>query len=216
MTSPPHPSFLPGASGSDEFWQPVANRLPADWTCSRVRWPGAGNVPADPGISGYGDLIAQIGVGLTPGADLVAQSMGGVIAIGVAVAFPEKVRRIVLVATSGGLPVDLPAVTDWRGEYRRTFPDAAAWVTQERPDFRAHLSQITVPVLLIWGDADPISPPAVGERLADMLPDAHLHVIAGGTHDVAHDHPDEVAALIRTHLTDAAPPCPGSGVPERS
>jgi pimeloyl-ACP methyl ester carboxylesterase len=126
--------------------------------------------------------------------------MGGVIAVRLALAHPESVRRLVLVATSGGIDVSALGGVDWREEYRREFPRAATWVTQKQGDLTEALRQLAIPALLIWGDEDPISPPAVGERLAELLPDAQLHVIAGGTHRVAYEQPEAVASLIAEHL----------------
>lgn len=47
---------------------------------------------------------------------------------------------------------------------------------------------------------------AVTERVGwcyhkSLLPDATLHVIAGGAHDLARTHADEIAPLITAHLT---------------
>jgi pimeloyl-ACP methyl ester carboxylesterase len=67
-------------------------------------------------------------------------------------------------------------------------------------ELSTRLHEITVPVLLIWGDSDPISPVAVGERLAELLPRSELVVLNGGTHDLAFERADEVAALIERHL----------------
>lgn len=89
---------------------------------------------------------------------------------------------------------------DWRPDYRREFPDAAAWVLQPPRDLTDEIRQLTQPTLLIWGDSDPVSPVAVGEHLAQLLPAAELHVLAGGTHSLAHDHPRPVADLIAAHL----------------
>jgi pimeloyl-ACP methyl ester carboxylesterase len=197
--------FFPGATGAGDFWSPVAQRLPRDWRTQLLDWPGAGAVPAGTGIDGYEDLVELAAVTVSDGNDVVAQSMGGVVAIGLALARPQKVRRLVLVATSGGLDVSGLGGSEWRGEYRDEFPDAAAWVTGDQPDYRAQLAAVEIPVALIWGDADPISPVAVGEALQELLPSSELHVTAGGTHALAREQPDEVAALIRRHL-DAAEP----------
>lgn len=167
-------------------------------------WPGAGTVPASPAIGGYADLVGLAADVVADGSDVVAQSMGGVVAIGLALARPRKIRRLVLVATSGGLDVPGLGGGDWRAEYRTEFPEAAAWVTGEGPDHSAQLASIAIPVSLIWGDADPISPVAVGEALQQRLPRSELHVIAAGTHALAREQPGQVAALIRRHL-DAAP-----------
>jgi pimeloyl-ACP methyl ester carboxylesterase len=62
------------------------------------------------------------------------------------------------------------------------------------------MASIAAPVLLLWGDADSISPIAVGRRLLELLPNARLHVVKGGGHDLAVTHADEVAAIIQEHL----------------
>jgi pimeloyl-ACP methyl ester carboxylesterase len=62
------------------------------------------------------------------------------------------------------------------------------------------LRYINAPTLLIWGDADPISPPAVGVRLQSLLPGADLVVVRGGDHMLARDRAGEVAPHIHAHL----------------
>ena len=55
-------------------------------------------------------------------------------------------------------------------------------------------------MLLLWGDADPISPVAVGQYLAEVFPDADLHVFEGGGHDLGFTHATHIAPLIDQHL----------------
>ena len=60
---------------------------------------------------------------------------------------------------------------------------------------------MTAPTLLVWSDADPISPLGVGQRLAQLLPRAELVVIPGVDHMFARDHADVVAPHIERHLS---------------
>ncbi len=196
----PRVALLPGAGGAGAFWQPVADRLPAGWTRTLVSWPGAGDQPHNPDVHSYEDLVERTAAALVDCSDLVAQSMGGVVAIGVALAHPDKIRRLVLIASSGGIAVDALGAQDWRRKYKAEFPAAAPWVTSQQVDYAHAVASITAPTCLIWGEADPISPVSVGERLHQLLPDSSLHVLTGGTHSLAHDRPDEVAALIAQHL----------------
>ena len=108
--------------------------------------------------------------------------MGGVVGVGLALRYPMKVRRLVLVATSGGIDVGALGASDWREEYRAGFPVAASWVTEATVDYTVQLKGVGVPTLLLWGDQDPISPVAVGLRLSELLSASVLRVIAGGTH----------------------------------
>ena len=201
MTAPRRVLFLPGASGDGRFWQPVAERLPVAWRKTFFDWPGLGRIPPRPDLGGLADLARLVldGAGAGP-VDLVAQSMGGVVAMMVALARPERVRRIVLTATSAGIDITPFAPEDWRPEYAQEYPDAAPWILTERPDLSARLPTMTAPTLLVWSDADPISPLGVGRRLAQILPRAELVVIPGVDHMFARDHPDLVAPHMERHL----------------
>ena len=197
---PSHVVCLPGAAGAPELWNAVVDRLPPEWKVTTLGFPGAGAQPHDPAISGYDDLVEHIAARIPDGSDVVAHSMGGAVAIGVMLACPNKVRRVVLVATSGGFDVATDGAACWRAEYVDEFPAAASWVTSDRPDYGGRLGGITAPACLIWGDADPISPLAAGMRLAAQLPCSVLHTVRGGTHQLVIDRAAEVARLIEAHL----------------
>lgn len=196
--------FLPGAVGSADFWRPVAARLRDGREQRLLAWPGLGNEPADPSVRGIDDLVSLTIAELGERSDVVAQSMGGLVAILAALAAPEKIRRMALTATSAGLAVEALGAVDWRPDYQKAFPQAASWIADPVADVSARAASIVAPVLLIWGDCDPISPVAVGESLCAIFPDARLCVIAGGDHNVAITHAADVAELIRDHLRDAA------------
>lgn len=192
--------FLPGAGGDPAFWRPVGERLPATHT-TYLGWPGLGDQPPAANVNGLEDLVrrVEVSLGVAP-VDLLAQSMGGVVALLVALRHPQRVRRLVLVATSGGLDVAALGGEDWRPAYRAAFPQAAQWIMEARVDLSSRLSAMEVPTLLVWGDADGISPPAVGQALASRLPKATLHVVPGGDHDLVQTHASVVAPVIARFL----------------
>ncbi len=192
--------FLPGAGGSPDFWKPVAERLPAAWDKVLLGWPGLGDQPHDPAIGSLDDLVALVEARIDGPVDLVAQSMGGVVAALLALKRPEAVRRLVLVATSGGVDMGGFGASDWRPDYRRSFPNAAAWIVERRAASALPVERIAVPTLLIWGDTDPVSPVAVGRHLESRMPDARLHVVAGGDHALASNQAGLVAPPIEAHL----------------
>lgn len=193
--------FLPGAGADPAFWRPLGDRLPATWNKHYFGWPGLGDQPADPEVRGIDDLVAMVEAQLWPGpVDLLAQSMGGVVALNVALRNPGRVRRLVLTATSGGVDVADLTRFDWRASYRREYPNAGVWITETRIDLTDQIASIACPMLLLWGGADPISPVAVGERLLALAADAKLHVVAGAEHDLAVTHAAELAALVEAHL----------------
>jgi 2-hydroxy-6-oxonona-2,4-dienedioate hydrolase len=195
--------FLPGAGASATFWRPVADRLDPARIRHFFAWPGLGNEPLDPGIRGVDDLVAMVLAELDEPADLIAQSLGGLVALRAALAAPHKIRRLVLTATSGGVAVHDLGGSDWRLDYRRAFPNAASWITQDiriREDLSSRLTSINAPSLLIWGDSDPISPLSVGHRLHQLLAYADFHVVRGGAHDLAQTHAEQIAPRIADHL----------------
>lgn len=192
--------FLPGAGGSPDFWKPVGDRLPMEWSKHYFGWPGLGDQPHEPSIKGVDDLEQLVTAQIAGPVDLVAQSMGGVIAARIALARPALVRRLVLCVTSGGVDMAGLGAADWRPDYRKSFPNAAAWITSIGASPGLPVERIVAPTLLIWGDADAISPVAVGRHLESRIPNARLHVVPGGDHAVAQEKPDLVAKLIAAHL----------------
>jgi len=200
MVTSPRVVFLPGAGGDARFWWPVARLLPPDWEMVRLDWPGLGDQPHDPSIRGMDDLVSLVEAALAGPSDLVAQSMGGVVALRVAAKHPDKVRRLVLAATSGGIEIDRHRAEDWRAEYQAEYPNASSWITEPPADQSAAIATIDAPTLLLWGGADPISPVSVGTELARLLRNARLRVIDGASHTFAGELPELVAPLIAAHL----------------
>jgi pimeloyl-ACP methyl ester carboxylesterase len=126
--------------------------------------------------------------------------MGGVLALQAALAAPGWITHLVLSVTSGGLPVVEHDAQDWREAFRLAHPQLPDWFERASVNLTEKLAGVSVPTLLLWGDADPISPVGLGERLASLLPSAQLVVLAGGTHDLAMERAEEIAPLIDWHL----------------
>ena len=199
---PRHLVFLPGAGGSESFWRPVADRLGDLGQVIVFGYPGFGGVPADGGVKSLDDLHRWIVERLPPGpSHVIAQSMGGLFAARLAVEQPERFARLVLVATSGGVDVRRLGAAEWRPEYRASLPDVPNWFIDDRTDFTDRLAAIRAPTLLLWSDSDAISPPAIAHFLAERITGARIVTVAGGTHTFANERPDEVASIIRSHLT---------------
>jgi pimeloyl-ACP methyl ester carboxylesterase len=192
--------FLPGASGNREFWKPVSAGLRHPGARRFMTWPGFGGAPPEPGVGGIDDLVARVTREITGPVALLAQSMGGVVAVRAALEKPHLVRRLVMSVTSGGVDVASLGAADWRPTFVKNNPGLPRWFVDERHDLTARIREITIPVLLLWGDADPISPVAVGLRLAELFPNSRLVVFAGGTHDLVLERADEVVHHVERHL----------------
>ena len=165
-----------------------------------IGWPGhAGNVP-DPSIRSLDDLVDHVVARITRPCAVLAQSMGGVVAMQAALRCPDRVTHLVLAATSGGIDIADLRPVDWREDFIRENPGIPRWFIDDTTDLTARIGAIVCPTLLLWGDADAISPVAVGERLHRLLPMSRLRVFAGAGHDLIRTHARDVAAEIAAHL----------------
>jgi pimeloyl-ACP methyl ester carboxylesterase len=72
----------------------------------------------------------------------------------------------------------------------------------DRFDVMAQLDQITLPVLVVCGEEDRMTPPKYAEYLRAHLPHATLRMIPGAGHDVMSDQPDALNATIDEWLKE--------------
>ncbi len=163
-------------------------------------WPGFGSTPAAPNVQRFDDLLTMVIEEIDRPSALIAQSMGGVVAVLAALAKPELVSHLVLTATSGGIDMSRHGAIDWRPSFMEANPSLPCWFSDCQEDLTSRLLTIKIPTLLLWGDADPISPVGVGRQLASLLPCARLHVFSGGGHDLANTFAEEAAPLIENYL----------------
>jgi pimeloyl-ACP methyl ester carboxylesterase len=201
MQKPSKLFFLPGALGRTEFWHPVSDLLNYPAPKVHVTWPGFSGIPPDASIRGIDDLVSRVLAGIDQPGALIAQSMGGVVAVLAALQKPELVTHLVLSATSGGMDLAAFDGEDWRPTIRAAHPGLPDWFTSYQEDLTPKLSALRIPTLLLWGDADPISPVKAGQRLASLLPHSELHVVPGGDHHLGCTFAGLVAPLIDRHLS---------------
>ena len=192
--------FLPGALGNTRLWEPVALCLSHAGAREFVSWPGLGAAPPDRSVRGVDDMVEREIRSITGPVVLLPQSMGGLIALRAALAAPANIRGLVLSVTSGGLDLAAYGAADWRPQFAEENPGTPPWFLKARDDLTSELGRIAIPTLLLWGDADPISPVAVGKRLEELLPDAELVVVRGGQHDLVATHAAEVVPHIDRYL----------------
>jgi pimeloyl-ACP methyl ester carboxylesterase len=205
MHGPANLFFLPGALGRTEFWHPAADLLTCPAPKVHMSWPGFSGIPPDPAIKGIDDLATRLLARIDRPSALIAQSMGGVVAMHAALRRPELITHLVLSATSGGMQMEAFGAEDWRPAVLDGHPGLPDWFIRYRSDLTTELSALRIPTLLLWGGADPISPVQAGRRLASVLPQAELHIIPDGGHDLACTFASQVAPLIDRHIARHLP-----------
>ncbi len=152
-------------------------------------------------------------------AHLVGHSMGGYVSIRLAASRPELVRRLVLVAPAGvpeersmlghlvplllavryAAPAFMPVlVRDALRMGPSTLWRAARDLLAE--DVRGDLRKIEAATLLVWGENDPLIPPAVGDLLREEIPNSRLLLLQMAGHVPMFDQPKEFDAALLAFL----------------
>ncbi|HKO50343.1 MAG TPA: alpha/beta hydrolase [Polyangiaceae bacterium] len=193
-------AYLPGASGRSTVWEPIANVLAHRREAFLFAYPGLGDVPDHEEIRSLPELVRWVASELPERCDLVALSMGSTIALSLALDYPERIRRLVLVVPCGGLNVQRFGALDWREAFVAARPFAPRWFVTDNSDFSERLSELSAPTLVVLGEDDAIAPPAIGEFLIERLPNAKLEIVSDASHDLEEEHPAFLASLIEAHL----------------
>lgn len=193
-------AYLPGASGHSTVWEPIANVLAHRREAYLFAYPGLGDAPDDEAIHSLPDLVRWVASELPERCDVVSLSMGSTIALRLALEYPERIRRLVLVTPCGGFDAERFGALDWRDAFVAARPFAPRWFVTDKSDYSDQLGQITAPTLVVLGEDDRIAPPAIGQFLSRHLPNARLEVVSDATHDLEEEHPAFLASLIEAHL----------------
>jgi 3-oxoadipate enol-lactonase len=166
-------------------------------------------------------------------AHLCGLSLGGVVAIAMHHAAPERCASLILADTFAAHPDgraiyerslagsrDLPAMAEARvdvliaqpadPEVRREVVETmsridpaayrigaeAVWLADQRD----RASAIRVPTLVIVGDQDSITPVELSNHLVDLIPNAHMQVIAGAGHLTNLERPGEFNRIVERFI----------------
>ncbi|MCI5069900.1 alpha/beta hydrolase, partial [Acidovorax sp.] len=156
--------FLPGVGGNPAFWQPVSAAITHPAERVLPGWPWFGRASAADMPPNTADRMQDLVDAVTPYMDqpcaLIAQSMGGVVAALAALQRPERLTHLVLVATSGGVPIDDLRPHDWRPDFLRANPPGPAGFARAGGARAPHPAAVRAPTQLLRGGAAPHSPRA--------------------------------------------------------
>lgn len=219
---------LHGIGGSARQWRPVLAWLTNDVRGIAIDLPGHGDcslplgTPAPDVASYLFEAVRSVG-GRSPFV-VVGHSLGGVLALYLALHWPADVARLVLLASaarvrphplllsqlaqgelddhiiSAGLGAGVaPEFVNWVVEdFRRA---ASRWAAGEiwgitGTDYTALLSSIRVPTIVAVPTGDQVISPRRGRELAAKIPGARLVLVAATGHYLQLELPALVARLI--------------------
>jgi len=104
-------------------------------------------------------------------------------------------------ARRGALVSDQAWQASWNLAVTASATAAVACIATWATDFRADLSKIDVPVLVLHGDADQVLPlDKTASRLPGLISDMQLAVIEGGPHAIPWTHADQVNSALLDFL----------------
>jgi pimeloyl-ACP methyl ester carboxylesterase len=209
--------FLPGYSSDMDGTKAIAlDAFAADRGLSLLRFDYSGTGSSEGNfeagtLNRWVDEASLVLDQLTEGPIvLVGSSMGGWIALHLALRRPERVAALVGIAaapdfTEWGFPDHLKERLASGETLRREFPDGGAqvttsgfWCSGQAMRLLECVIAVDCPVRLVHGDCDEDVPLDVAFRLKDRLrsADVQVTVIKGGGHRLSEPH--EIDAILRT------------------
>jgi pimeloyl-ACP methyl ester carboxylesterase len=225
--------LIHGLGGSSDWWRHNIDALAAEHLVAAVDLIGFGrnrlflkrsSLPLT--FVEIAALLARwIESSFAQGVHLVGNSMGGHIALHIASTRPDLVRSLVLV-DSTGIPFALEPAAHVRElvvpsgalsfarmlahDIFRSGPTSVLLSLARllRDDARPLMRNIRMPVLLMWGDHDPLVPLKYANEMAELMPQARLVVLPQAGHVPMWDNAPAFNRELLTFLRDIeAKPC---------
>lgn len=216
-----------------------------DWPAELRRLPGARVIALD--LPGHGKssgagcddtrAYAEAVIGLMDALGVVravvaGHSMGGAVALQMALGWPERVAGLVLLGTGSKLPVapglperavsETEATIEWivarswgtdasedmrrrnRERLMATAPDVLRrdFLACQAFDVRGQLGQIAAPSLILYANADQMVAPKFSLTLADRIRESRLVEVSGAGHMFPLERAGQVAEAIAAWLAE--------------
>jgi len=224
--------FIHGAGGNHQHWLYQVRELPNAATYA-VDLPGHGRSEGAglDSIPAYSDwLVSFLDAAGLAQVVLVGHSMGGGIALDVALRYPERVLGLGLVATGARLRVAPTILENIRQDFDGTIelicdfaygPEipsevvllgarqmAETSVDVFHGDFLAcdafdvmdRLEEISVPSAVVCGTEDRLTPPNYAAHLQRNIPGSKLHMVLGAGHMIMIEMPHSVVGPLAVLL----------------
>ncbi len=220
--------FIHGAGGTHQRWLPVVKAL-TNCTAYALDLPAHGQSTGvgRERIAPYADVVHGFLDAMRLSSAVIAgHSMGGAIALWLALHRPARVRGLILSGTGARLRVHssiLQAAKEGRpislsvleGDPATAQPQAAPrevqpttdpvvvygdWVACDTFDVMDRIPEISCPTLVIVGANDVMTPLKYAKYMADRIKGAKLVTIEGAGHSLRLEKPDEVTKAIQEFL----------------
>ena len=200
--------LLHGLLGHMDHWDAVLESLEPRCRVLAPELPLFDPALPEVSIEGLMDEVVRFMDTVGAGRAVVGgNSLGGRIALALALDHPARVCGLVLTGSSG---IDGALVTgEWveavrqtvanRDEARRTLKLARA---ARRHHVESRLGELRVPTLIVWGKDDRITPPEAGERLHALIAGSQLVVLANCGHAPMLEQPAAFNAVLAEWLLD--------------
>jgi pimeloyl-ACP methyl ester carboxylesterase len=221
--------FIHGSGWNGRMWQRQRDRLRASMEVVLLDLPGHGESAGDgcDSVEEYRNATYEAIERLDAGrCYLVGHSLGGAIAISLALSHPEAVKGLVLIGTGARLRV-LPQILEGlREEKGKTIRDIVAlafaedtlpalkkhdfdetvkcrtevihkdFVACDRFDVMDSIATLAIPTLILCGTEDRLTPPKYSSYLHRAIRGSTLLLVEGAGHMVMMERPDEVNRAI--------------------
>lgn len=238
--------FLHGAGGSAHSWSALLKQLDSStFAALAIDLPGHGQradtLPAEVTISDYAQAVRQI-IRQELQIEkpfLAGHSMGGAIALTLALEYSQELSGLILIGTGARLRVRadllegartgtstaLQALATWslaptssesqRAQFQEELARGAAQLYRDLLachtfDCMARLGEIQLPTLIVVGAEDQMTPVKYSQYLHDHITNSTLQIISGAGHALMQERPEELARVIAAWLA-AAPSTPSPG-----
>ncbi len=222
----PRPIFIHGAGGGAALWDQQEPRFEG---CFVVALPGHPTGIAMQSVGAYAEWTADAIREIAGPRVLVGHSMGGAIALQIAMDHPELVDGVVIIASGPRLFVpdsafalaksDFAAECErllrkgWEGADDETLlAEATSMIANGQEtlvrdytacrayDVTDRLGEVDLPVLVIAGSTDRLTPPTLSEEIADAIPGAISIVVPDGGHWLMKEQAPAIDLLIAGFL----------------
>ena len=227
--------LIHGAGGSSQTFLHQLRRLDRTMNVVAIELPGHGSTPG-PGrdfISGYAHWLEETFSSFPiESFFLGGHSLGGAIALELALQSWSRIKGLILIATGAELPVSVKILEGLARDPEPTLalinkwcfpPDTDPLLIQQSlelmrqtpiqvitNDFQAcnrfdrleNVSTIALPTLILAGDRDVMTPPAFSETLQREILNSKLVLIPGAGHLVMLEKPREVNQALEAFVTE--------------